>query len=142
MDIVVYLEHTCNQNIDAKLPPRLAKYGELFRCAYEPSLSLSQYMSMLIGNMDLDEATYRIAKMYLERLNAIYPIQTTTAHKQMFVALLIAKKYHEDDGAPNSYYAEIGGLSSIDLMNLEIAFCYLTAFRLYVKPENYFKSIE
>ena len=112
------------------------KYGELFQCTEIPSMTLREYMHRLTTYMDLDEETYSIAKVYLQRLNFVYPIQTTTAHKQMFIALLIAKKYHEDEGSPNSYYAEIGGLSSWDLMNLELAFCYLTRFRLYVKPEN------
>ena len=132
MNIVTLLNDVCERNENVIYPERLMMYGELFKCIDSPSISLEAYFSRLNQYMNCDEHIYETAFEYVQRLNQIYPIQRLYAHKILFVSILIAKKFEEDFIERNDYYAQISGISSEDLMQLEVAFCFLLKFKLYI----------
>lgn len=60
----------------------------------------------------------------------------------VFLALLAAIKYQEDDIHTNTYYARVGGVKSDELFSLELEFLELIDFNLYIDEELFAKTVE
>lgn len=60
----------------------------------------------------------------------------------VFLSLITAIKYQEDDIHTNTYYARVGGVKSDDLFNLELEFLSLIDFNLYVDERLFISSVE
>lgn len=50
----------------------------------------------------------------------------------MFISLIMAFKYQEDDIYTNNYYARVGGIKVDELFNLEVEFLEMLDFNLYI----------
>lgn len=60
----------------------------------------------------------------------------------MFLALLTAIKYQEDDIHTNSYYARVGGVKPDDLFNMELEFMELIDYKLFVEDKVFIDTVE
>lgn len=60
----------------------------------------------------------------------------------MFLALLTAIKYQEDDIHTNSYYARVGGVKADDLFSMELEFMELIDYKLFVEDKVFIDTVE
>ena len=60
----------------------------------------------------------------------------------MFLSLLTAIKYQEDDIHTNTYYARVGGVKGDDLFSLELEFLELIDFNLFVDDQLFAESVQ
>ena len=60
-----------------------------------------------------------------------------TAHRSIMAAFLMAVKFNDDHFYDNAFYARIGGVSTIELNELESTFLSSVDFRLHVMPETF-----
>lgn len=55
----------------------------------------------------------------------------------LFISVLVAIKFNEDDFYSNNYYSKVGGISLEETNKLEVAFVELIDYRLFVDEEVY-----
>jgi len=51
--------------------------------------------------------------------------------------VMLASKFFDDLYYNNAYYARVGGISNLEVNNLEIELLRMISFSLYVSPEQY-----
>ena len=60
-------------------------------------------------------------------------------HRMFLVCLVVAIKFNEDLYFPNSFYANIGGISLADLNSLEANYLNLLEYSLFVEEDLYMR---
>jgi len=111
-------------------------------CVTRPS-PLPTYVKGLIYTEASHEA-FIIAVIFLIRFLEAKPITLTKYNAQLLylTALVVAIKWTDDDYFNSSYYAKVGGLKNVQILNdLEMDFCFTIAFNLFVSDDR-FKTVE
>ena len=130
---------TTNEN-ESQQEKNIIKKISLFSSNKIPSISLKDYLYRIAYYTEAEESTFIIALIYIDRLNKYGLILNSyNMHRIIFVAILIAIKFNEDNCFDFSYYSAIAGISTKELKILEIEFINLIKFELFVKKEEYFK---
>jgi len=52
---------------------------------------------------------------------------------------MLAAKFFDDQYFKNKYYAQVGGVPSVEINSLELEFLFSINFSLHVKPEDFAK---
>ena len=84
-------------------------------------------------------AVYLATSFYLHKLaveERAIPVTRRNSHRLLLAGLRVAMKALEDMSYPHSRLSKVGGVSTRELVLLEISFCFLTNFELIVKPES------
>jgi hypothetical protein len=87
---------------------------------------------------------YLTAAHYIHRLcivERILPATNRTVHRLSLAATRIAAKALEDNKWSQQRVAQVGGVSSTQLLNLEVALCFLLDFELGVDAAGLAKSM-
>ncbi|KRX01571.1 Cyclin-like protein [Pseudocohnilembus persalinus] len=118
------------------------KEGSSFQSENIPKITLEKYMERIKKFAIINENYYFItALIYLERIVAKNQsnIQLTpfTVHRLLFVAVLTAIKFSNDNNYQNVYYAKVGGIKLQDLNKMEVEFLDLIEYNLLVSEEEY-----
>ena len=69
------------------------------------------------------------------------PATPRTVHRLALAAIRIASKSLEDNKWTQERIARLGGISTNELRKLEISFCYLLNFDLFLRPEDLQRSM-
>ena len=79
--------------------------------------------------------------IYIDRLSKFSGIILTpyNIHRIIFVAILIAIKYNEDNTFTFEFYSQVAGISINELKILEFEFVCLLKFKLFVSKKDYEK---
>ena len=73
------------------------------------------------------------ALVYLERLGEHrFVVNAGNVHRLLMVAFLLSLKFCEDSFLPMSYWAKVGGVPCQELTRLEVRFCALVRFDLFL----------
>ena len=112
-----------------------------FSSSYVPPISLKQYLSRILNYTEAEESTIIIALIYLDRLSGISKVILTpyNVYRIIFVAILIAIKYNEDNAFDFEYYSQVAGISVKELKVLELEFVCLLKFKLFINKKEYDK---
>ena len=130
---------TTNESVSQQ-EKNITKKISLFSSNKIPSISLKDYLYRIAYYTEAEEATFIIALIYIDRLNKYGLILNSyNIHRIIFVAILIAIKFNEDNCFDFNYYSAIAGISTKELKILEIEFINLIKFELFVKKEEYLK---
>jgi len=110
----------------------------------KPTISLNDYMKRIRHFTECSNEILVISLIYLERILEKHHFnkEKMNFHKLIFLALLAAIKYQEDDIHTNTYYARVGGVKGDDLFNLELEFLELIEFNLFVDEKLFGKTLE
>ena len=117
----------CNDNINKEKNEEL----ECFRSLTSPTINVNDYFSRIVDYVYCEETTLKFMIVYILRINKEYNVKFENVHRILLLACIIAKKFNEDIVASNSDYASAGGVSTTELMNLELYFCMLLKYKLY-----------
>ena len=84
--------------------------------------------------------------IYIDRLCELnnFIVNSYNVYKILFSSLIMAIKYNEDEFYDNKFYAKVGGLSLIEMKNLEINYLSLIDFKLYISEkvfDTYFENL-
>jgi hypothetical protein len=135
-----------NINSEIKVKDELNTNGNiqnLFSLKKTPSISLSKYIKRIDKYLDPEISTYVISLIYIYQItsqekNKIL-INNKNAHKLILTSISIAMKYNQDDTIENKFVAQVGGFSEEELLELELNFCNLLNWELFI-PDNLFKN--
>ena len=64
-------------------------------------------------------------------------ITPNNIHRLLFIAIISAIKYNEDECYTNSYYAKVGGISLSEINRLEFDLLKLIQYSLFVSDANF-----
>ena len=81
-----------------------------------------------------------LAMMNLDKLLASdFILSYTNVHKVFFICMMETQKYYDDVSFTNKNYAKICGITTDELLELEIEFMNHIDFNLYIKEEDFLK---
>ena len=81
-----------------------------------------------------------LSMMNLDKLLANKFILTSTnIHKVFFTCMMETQKYYDDESFTNKVYAKTCGISTKELLELELEFMNYIDFNIYIKDEEFFK---
>ena len=102
-------------------------------------ISLSQYIKRINKYTEMGESTFIIALIYIDRICELSNIILTpfNIHRLICTSVLIAIKYNEDIIYENSFYADIFGIDSEELILLELKFLELINFNLFIHTKQF-----
>ncbi|KAK5118523.1 hypothetical protein LTR62_003038 [Meristemomyces frigidus] len=103
-----------------------------------PPFTLIDYLLRLHNFCPHSSGVYLTTAVYCHRLcvaDILVPATSRTIHRLALAAIRIAAKAVEDNKWTQERYAKVGGVSRVQLMNLEVSLCFLLDFELGVDRE-------
>jgi hypothetical protein len=100
-----------------------------------PPFSLNDYLTRFHHFCPHSAGVYLAAAAYIYQLcvsDLMVPATDRTMHRLSLAAIRVAAKALEDNKWAQERIAKVGGVSSQQLMNLEVTLCFLLDFELYV----------
>lgn len=100
-----------------------------------PPFSLSDYLLRLHKYCPHSPGVYLAAASYCHRLcvsDLMVPATSRTVHRLALAAIRVSAKALEDNKWTQDRVSKVGGVGLVQLMNLEVALCFLLDFDLWV----------
>jgi len=110
-----------------------------FYCKQPPPISLEDYLIRIHKYCPMSCAVYLATSYYIHKLaveERAIPVTRRNSHRLLLAGLRVAMKALEDLSYPHSRLSKVGGVSSRELVVLEVSFCFLTGFELCVRKES------
>ncbi|KAG9533185.1 cyclin-domain-containing protein, partial [Aureobasidium melanogenum] len=117
---------------------QLAAVSRRFFLKAAPPFSITDYLLRIHKFSPHSPGVYLAAASYIHRLcvvETMVPATPRTVHRLALAAIRIASKSLEDNKWTQERIARLGGISTNELKKLEISFCYLLNFDLFLRPE-------
>ncbi|KAK4476492.1 hypothetical protein RD792_015646 [Penstemon davidsonii] len=120
----------------------------VFDCNETPDMTIQSYLERIFRYTRAGPSVYVVAYVYIDRFCELYPefrIGVRNVHRLLITTIMVASKYVEDMNYRNSYFGRVGGLSTMDMNNLEFEFLFLMKFKLHVNVsvfESYCSHLE
>ena len=110
-----------------------------FSASSVPQISIYDYLQRISNYAKPEENVFISMLIYIDRFCELSNTVLTeyNIHRILFVALVTAVKFHEDEIYGCNYYAEIGGITLKELLNLEYEFLSSLNFSLFIKDEEF-----
>ena len=81
-----------------------------------------------------------LSMMNLDKLLGSHFILTEeNVHKVFFICMMETQKYYDDEYFKNKDYSKVSGISTKELLELELEFMKYIDFNIFIKDEDYFK---
>ncbi|KAK4450868.1 cyclin-domain-containing protein [Podospora aff. communis PSN243] len=103
-----------------------------------PPISITDYLLRIHQFCPMSTAVYLATSFYIHRLAVVeraIPVTKRNAHRLLLAGLRVAMKATEDMSYPHHKIAMVGGVGERELARLEISFCFLMSFELFVGEE-------
>lgn len=100
-----------------------------------PTVTMEEYTERLQRYCPMSSAVWLAAGCYIYRLaveDQSVPVTSRTVNRLVLASLRIAMKALEDVRFPHERFAGVGGVRQSELATLEVSFCYLMDFDLYL----------
>ncbi|XP_019158976.1 PREDICTED: cyclin-U2-1-like [Ipomoea nil] len=108
---------------------------KVFECNEAPDMTIESYLERVFRYTGAGPSVYVVAYVYLDRFCQLHPqfrIGPTNVHRLLITTIMVASKYVEDMNYRNSYFARVGGLTTMEMNKLEVEFLFLMRFKLHV----------
>ena len=124
-------ENTTKSSFKEKL--RLQK-NNIFTSHGVPNITLSKYLERMKKYMKLEDNSIILGLIYLDRFCKKTKIILTNynTHRLLFISILTAIKYQEDRYLKNTFYAQVCGVQTNVLNQMEYEYCCGMGFEFYV----------
>tara|TARA_Y100000361_G_C11161808_1_gene347937 strand:- start:10020 stop:10550 length:531 start_codon:yes stop_codon:yes gene_type:complete len=136
--------------IDTTADPVIMRTSEKYKRFWNlnnPTLDIDEYRQRLSTYLHFDAFTEIIAIEYLRRLldrGVIF--HARNLHRLLVTAIVLAQKYNDENIQYSAkYYSRSSGIKTGEFMLMEINFCDILDWEMFVglnKVENFIRSIE
>ena len=110
-----------------------------FCCEFE-KYDIEDFVIRCYKKIGFDSNLLILTMMNLDKLLANKFILTfSNVHKVFFTCMMVTQKYYDDESFTNKVYAKVCGISTEELLELELEFMKYIDFNLYIKDEDYVK---
>lgn len=121
------IESKDSENCDSTFLNRIDKYD------------FNTFIKKFSKNFQLDENTLILSLMNLDKiLKNNFIITEKNVGYLFYTSMVLSQKFYEDEPFDNNIYAKYVGISSNELMQLELEFLEMMGFNLFVPDENFF----
>ncbi|XP_010934125.1 cyclin-P4-1 [Elaeis guineensis] len=106
-----------------------------------PGISVQSYLERIFRHADCSPTCYVVAYVYLERFAQRHPpvfINSLNVHLLLLTSILTAVKFMERIHYDNAYFARVGGITLMEMNNLEVNFLFGVGFELNVTPTVFY----
>mmetsp|Transcript_30285 Transcript_30285/g.96815 ORF Transcript_30285/g.96815 Transcript_30285/m.96815 type:complete len:312 (-) Transcript_30285:155-1090(-) len=111
-----------------------------FHAIHPPQIDIVDYLTRLMKHFKCSCECYVVAWAYIDRLLRCQPdftISALTLHRLSLTSLVLAVKFTDDVILSNSWYAQVGGVTTQELNALEANFLEMLSWRAHVSQEEY-----
>jgi len=138
------LKNMCKENNSLEVNNTNILYNKkiiLFMLKKIPSISIKDFLFRLLKYSKISDSTLVYILIYIDRLCHKYKIKLNyyNIYKLILASMVVAIKLNEDEFYSSEFYAKLGGISKIELNNLEYEFTTMINFNLFVKEELFYK---
>ena len=131
-----------NKNTDSTSCSDISSSDSDSCCKFE-RFDIEDFIIYSYKAMKLSPNLLILAMMNLDKLLAKQFILTSeNIHKCFFICMMEAQKYYEDVNWTNKDYSRMCGISTGELLELELEFLKYIDFNIYVKYEDYCKYVK
>ena len=104
-----------------------------------PNISFGDYILHLMKNTHINISTLILAVIYIDKFceKFKYVLTLHNIHRIILISIFISMKYNEDCFVNANIYAQIAGVCTEDLLNLELNMCVALEFGFYVEEQLY-----
>ena len=104
-----------------------------------PNISFGDYILHLMKNTHINISTLILAVIYIDKFceKFKYVLTLNNIHRIILISIFISMKYNEDYFVNANIYAQIAGVCTEDLLNLELNMCVALEFGFYVEEQLY-----
>lgn len=112
---------------------------ESFTSAFEPSIAIKAYVERISKYLHCSYEAYICGMCLLERVERCTGVQITplNAHRLMLIAMRVSTKFLDDKHYTNAYFAKIGGVTTKEFNQLEMAFLQAIDYCLFVDSSDF-----
>ncbi|KAJ8625898.1 hypothetical protein MRB53_019205 [Persea americana] len=120
----------------------------IFDCDEIPDMSIQSFLERIFRYTCVSPPVFVVAYVYIDRLCQLHPhfrISSTNVHRLLITTIMVASKFLEDMNYRNSYFASVGGLTTIEMNKLEVGFLFSMGFKMHVNVsvfESYCSHLE
>ncbi|XP_062084734.1 cyclin-U4-1-like [Humulus lupulus] len=120
----------------------------IFHGSEAPSLSLRQYLERVFNYSKCSTSCFVVAYIYIQRYfhnRPAFSLTSLNVHRLFITAVMVAAKFLDDQCDNNAYFAQVGGVSTEEMNELEIEFLFSLEFKLHVTIQlfdNYCQRFE
>jgi hypothetical protein len=110
-----------------------------FHSIAKPDIPIFEYISRLRRYSSCSDTCFIAAVIYLDlaqQLSGIF-VDSLNVHRLLVTCVMVASKFLDDKCQRNMVYAEIGGLSVMELNQLEVELLKSIHFNLNITPEQF-----
>jgi len=122
------------------------KLLKIFDLKKIPNITLEEYIVRIMNYSECEINTIICSLIYIDRLCVKgIKITQTNIYKILFTSILTSIKYNEDLFYNNSFYSQIAGVKTKELIKMEYNFCVLLGFDFFIGEKefnNYFSAIQ
>ena len=112
-------------------------------CCILDDLSIENFVILCYKSLGLDDHMLILSMMYLDRILAKKFILTeNNIHKVFFICMMEVQKFYNDVVFPNKDYAKLCGISTEELLELELEFMNYLDFNMNISDDDYFAYIK
>lgn len=119
------------------------KYGlsKIFRSVKKPNITIKDYLLRIKMYSKCGDVNLICSYIHINNLINENKIIVTeyNIHRLLLVSVMICCKFYEDNYYDNKWWSSIGGISLLEINNLELQYCALIQFKLYIDSEEYKK---
>lgn len=120
------------------LPILDAQDWQHFRSIRFPRISLERFLYRFQQSNLIQQETLIVALVYLARAQEQgCAVNSMTIHRLMLISLVLASKYLDDIHLNNKDWADLAGVTLLELNKLERIFCNRIEFRLSVSDDAF-----
>lgn len=115
-------------------------YSDPFWAEIEPEIELRDFLSRIAKRLQCSKSCFLLALIYIDRIVDINPevfVNNMNVHRLVLTGILVASKFLDDGGFDNARYAEIGGMGTKEINQLELCFLKLINWNLHVRLSTY-----
>ena len=138
------LNNMCEENNTTEINNKnitLNKKIKLFMLKKIPSISIKEYLLRLTKYSKICNSTLVMILIYIDRFCHRYNFKLNcfNIYKLILISMVIAVKFNEDDFYSSEFYAKLGGITKVEINNLEYEFASMINFNLFIKEELFYK---
>ncbi|PON76391.1 Cyclin [Parasponia andersonii] len=146
--IASHLEKSIRRNERLVKASRKNDVVSIFHGSKAPTLSVRQYLERIFKYSNCSTSCFVVAYIYVDRFfqnRSGFCLTSLNVHRLLITAVMVAAKFLDDACDNNAYYAQVGGVSTEEMNELEMEFLFSLKFRLQVTTyvfETYCQYLE
>jgi hypothetical protein len=122
----------------ANTPVPSNSISTVFDANTPPKIGVQQYLERIFKYTMCSGECYVLALIYIDRFRkTAMQLTPFNIHRVIITSVMLAAKFFEDAYYNNAYFAQVGGVPTVEINQMELDFLFYVSFRLHVPTHEY-----